>query len=136
MKLNTSINTGLIKITFTDEDGDIFASCRINPTDVRLMKRAEEVSEFFNNLEMPTDMDQKQLLEFNDMIEEKICCLIGYDAKAELFGLIPATSVNQEGEMWAMIVLDKITEHIKPEIEKRRQNMVSAIDKYAGKYQK
>lgn len=136
MKLNSNINTGLIKATFTDEDGDLFASCKINPTDVKLMKRAEEVSEFFNNTANPTVTDPEKFMEFNDMIEEKICYLLGYDARTELFGLIPATSVNQDGEMWAMIVLDKIMEYIKPEIEKRKQNMVSAIDKYTGKYQK
>lgn len=136
MKFNSNINTGLIKVTFTDEDGDLFASCKINPTDVRLMKRAEEVSEFFNDTDIPADMNPEKLLEFNDILEEKICYLLGYDARAEVFGLIPATSVNQNGEMWAMIVLDTITERIKPEIEKRKQNMVSAIDKYTGKYQK
>ena len=136
MKFNSNINTGLIKVTFTDEDGDLFASCKINPTDVRLMKRAEEVSEFFNDTDIPAEMNPEKLLEFNDILEEKICYLLGYDARAEVFGLIPATSVNQNGEMWAMIVLDTITERIKPEIEKRKQNMVSAIDKYTGKYQK
>lgn len=136
MKFNSNINTGLIKVTFTDEDGDLFASCKINPTDVRLMKRAEEFSEFFNDTDIPADMNPEKLLEFNDILEEKICYLLGYDARAEVFGLIPATSVNQNGEMWAMIVLDTITERIKPEIEKRKQNMISAIDKYTGKYQK
>lgn len=136
MKFNTKANIGIIKHTFTDEDGDEFASCRINPTDVKLLKRAEEVSEFFQNAKVPDNVTPEELIEYNDMLEEKICHLLGYDARQELFGLLPATSINQDGEMWAVIVMDAINEHIAPEIEKRKSNMAAAIDKYTGKYTK
>ena len=136
MKFNTTANVGIIKHTFTDEDGDVFASCRINPTDVRLLRRAEEVTESFNSLSMSEDMTPDKLMEFNDMLEEKICYLLGYDARQELFGLLPATSVSAEGEMWCMVVIDAIIQHIEPEIQKRKANMNKAIDKYTGKYTK
>ena len=133
MKYTSNVNTGLIKIEFKDEDDDVFASCKINPTDVRLIRRSEEISEFFKNKEMQTDIDLEKL---EDILKEKMCYLLGYDAEEELFGLLTATSINQDGEMWGMIVLYKIMEYIEPEIEKRKQKMVSAIDKYTGKYQK
>ena len=50
MKANKKFNTGVIRFEFEDEDGEVFSSFRMNPTDVNLVKRAEEVSEYFNSL--------------------------------------------------------------------------------------
>lgn len=136
MKFNTKANVGIIKLTFTDEDGDVFASCHINPTDIRLLKRAEEVSDFFKNAKLPEEATADEMFEYNDKMEERICHLLGYDARETLFGLLPATSINENGEMWAMIVMDAINVHIAPEIEKRKLNFANSVDKYAGKYMK
>ena len=136
MKYNTTSKIGIIKHTFTDEDGDVFATCRINPTDIKLLQRAEEVSEFFEKTKIEENISQDELIQYNDMLEEKISYLLGYDARQELFGLIPATSINQDGEMWAIVVMDAISTHIGPELEKRKKNMTAAINKYTEKYTK
>lgn len=138
MEANKQFNTGLIKFTFTDENGDVFSSFRMNPTDVNLLTRFEEISEYFKNRkeEVPENASGAELKALNDEIEEKINYLLGYDASKDIFGVLTATTVNPDGEIFAWMVLDFITEKLAPEIEKRTKKMQENISKYTAKYQK
>lgn len=44
--INTKIDDGILTFTFTNNQNEIFASFRLNPTDVNIAARAEEVSAF------------------------------------------------------------------------------------------
>ena len=85
MKSNKTFNRGTIKFTFTDEDGEVFSSFRMNPTDIGLLKRAEEISKHFEDMKDRfsgvASADEMQRL--NQDIEEKINFLLGYDASNE-----------------------------------------------------
>lgn len=138
MKANKQFSTGVIKFTFTDEDGEVFSSFKMNPTDVKLMSRAEEVAAYFEkrqNEEMNIETGE-ELVRYNNEIEEKINYLLGYDASNEIFGEITATTISPDGDIFAFVVLDFIMEKLKPEMEKRRKNMQKAINKYTEKYTK
>ena len=49
--INTKIDDGILTFTFTNNQNEIFASFRLNPTDVNIAARAEEVSAFFEKME-------------------------------------------------------------------------------------
>lgn len=136
MDANRQFNTGLIKFTFTDENGDVFSSFRMNPTDVNLLARAEEVSAYFEDRKdkVPENADGAALKAFNDEIEEKINYLLGYDVSKDIFGVITATTVNPDGEIFAWVVLDFIAEKLAPEMEKRAKKMQENVSKYTAKY--
>lgn len=138
MKSNKTFNRGTIKFTFTDEDGEVFSSFRMNPTDIGLLKRAEEVSKHFEGMKDrfsgAASADEMQRL--NQEIEEQINFLLGYDAGDEIFGEVTATTVSQDGEIFALMVMDTIAEKLKPEMEKRRLKMQQGIEKYTAKYGK
>lgn len=137
MEATRQFNTGLIKFTFTDENGDVFSSFRMNPTDVNLLARAEEVSAYFEGRknDMPENASGAELKAFNDEIEEKINYLLGYEASKDIFGVLTATTINPDGEIFAWVVMDFIVEKLKPEIEKRAQKMQTNVYKYTAKYQ-
>ena len=137
MEATRQFNTGLIKFTFTDENGDVFSSFRMNPTDVNLLARAEEVSAYFENRKdkVPENADGAALKAFNDEIEEKINYLLGYDASKDIFGVITATTVNPDGEIFAFAVMDFIADKLAPEMEKRARKMQENISKYTAKYE-
>ena len=79
----------------------------------------------------------KEAAELNKTIEDKINYLLGYEASKDLFKEpITATTFFANGEMFALIVLSKILDKIKPEIEKRRKKMQEAVNKYTEKYTK
>ncbi len=136
--VNKKFNTGIITFTFTNEDDEVFSKFKMNPTDVNLMKRAEEVSEYFSarKNKVEDSVSGADLSKYNDEIEEKINYLLGYDARKDIFGEITATTVSPEGDIFAFVLMDFIIEKLRPEIEKRNENMQSAVAKYTDKYKK
>lgn len=134
---NTQIGSSLLKFTFTDEDGEIVASFRMNPADIKLAKRCQEVSAYYESLKDRTTDNAtiEEVAQFNDELEDKICYLLGYDVKTSLFGLISATSIMADGNMFAVHVMNKIVEVAGPEIKKRQKSAEKAA-KYTAKYKK
>lgn len=134
--LNTIVASSLMKYTFNDEDGEVLASFRMNPADVKLARRAEEVSEYFKNLSKnaPEEASLETVCKLNDEVESKICYLLGYDVRECLFGVISATSVMADGNMFVHLVMDKIASTIAPEIQKRQKAMEKAVNKHTAKY--
>ena len=136
--INTNVSASLMKFTFTDDDGDCVASFKLNPADIKLAQRCEELESFFGNLseKFPDNATLEDMAKFNDELEDKICYLLGYDAKQSLFGLFSATSIMGDGSLFAVKVIEKITAAISPEIEKRKRTMAKAVVKHTAKYTK
>lgn len=134
--INTNVGSSLLKFTFSDADGEVVASFRMNPADIKLAHRCQEVQAYFKNLHnnTPESATLEDAVKFNDELEEKFCYLLGYDAKQSLFGLISATSIMGDGNMFAVTIMDKITENVGPEIQKRKQSMAAAVAKHTAKY--
>lgn len=134
--VNTNIGSSLLKFTFTDQDGDIVASFKLNPADIKLAQRCQELSDYYQTLKenAPETATIEEAAKFNDELEAKICYLLGYDARSTLFGLLSATSVMADGNMFAVHVMNKITEVAGPEIKKRKESMEKAAQ-HTAKYQ-
>ena len=137
--INTKIDDGILMFTFTNNQNEIFASFRLNPTDVNIAARAEEVSAFFEKTEetVKNVTSAKEAAKLNELIQDKINYLLGYEASKDLFREpITATTVFGNGQVFANIVLDKVADAIAPEIEKRKKKMQAEVDKYTEKYTK
>lgn len=136
--INSEIGSALLKFTFSDAEGDVIASFRMNPADVKLANRCKEVSAFFENLRdnTPDGATMEDVVKFNDELEEKICYLLGYDAKESLFGLVSATTICEDGELFAVKVMNTIVEAVTSEMQKRKATMASAVAKHTAKYGK
>ena len=137
--INTKIDDGILTFTFTNNQNEIIASFRLNPTDVNIAARAEEVSAFFEKTEetVKNVTSAKEAAKLNELIQDKINYLLGYEASKDLFREpLTATTVFGNGQMFANIVLDKVADAIAPEIEKRRKKMQAEVDKYTEKYTK
>lgn len=136
--INKSVSSSLMKFTFSDEDGEVVASFRMNPADIKLVQRCQEVSAFFEDLrdKTPDNATLEEAAQFNDEMETKICYLLGYDAKQSLFGLLSATSIMEDGNLFVVHVMDQILKAVGPEIKKRQQAMAKAVSKHTAKYQK
>lgn len=135
--INTGIGSAFLKFTFSDDDGDIVSSFRMNPADIKVAIRSEEVSKYLEEKKtaLSGNMTAADMAKFNDELEEKICYVLGYDARSELFRApLTATTILPNGDLFAVAVMDKIAEAVKPEIEKRRANMEKAAAKYTARY--
>lgn len=134
-KVESTISTGKMKFTFTDEDEEVFSAFRLNPSDVNLAKRCQEVAEQFGQQKDRQLSTIEDAVAYNTELEEKISYILGYDAKAAVFGEVSATTVLPTGELFAAVVLDTIAKAVEPEIKKRNQKMSEAVAKYTGKYE-
>lgn len=137
--INTKIDDGILHFTFTNNNDEVFSSFKLNPTDINVMARAEEVAEYFDSLKDSVQKvtTGKEVAELNRQIEDKINYLLGYEASKDLFKEpITATTVFANGQVFVYIILDKISEVIAPEIEKRKKKMQAAVNKYTEKYTK
>ena len=135
---DVNIGSALLKFKFRDEDGEIISSFRINPADVKLAKRCAEVSGYFEDLHkrIPENATIDDVIKFNDELEEKICYLLGYDAKQSLFGQMSATTIMPDGNLFAVHIVDNIVQAVGPEVNKRQQAMAQAVAKHSAKYVK
>ena len=48
--INTNIDDGFLLFTFTNKQGEVFSSFKLNPTDINIAARAEELETFFEQL--------------------------------------------------------------------------------------
>lgn len=137
--INKNINSGLLKFTFTDSDGDVFAYFKMNPADVKLAARCEEVSDFFNKKSEIASANPtvEEMAKYSDELTEKIDYLLGYKASETLFGsLMSPITVLPNGDIFAFVVLETIADAVGTEIRKRKQKMHKAASKYTEKYRK
>lgn len=134
---NTNLGSSILKFTFTDDDGDVVASFRLNPADVRLASRVAETAKFFANLakEAPAEATAEDILRYNDAVEGKLCYVLGYDAHESLFSFMSATTILDDGEMFAQKVMKKIEEAVLPEVRKRKEALMAAVRKHTAKYE-
>lgn len=132
--INTSVSVGKLNFAFTDEDGNAFSSFRMNPADFSIAARCSEVSEYFSKHEDISGESIEGMLLFNKELEEKICYILGYDARDSIFGEVSAATVLPNGDLFAMVVLDTIAKAVKSESEKRAKKSDDAVKKYTAKY--
>lgn len=135
--VNENLGSSVLKFTFTDSDGDVVASFRLNPADVRLVGRIQEAAKFFAQAakEAPEKATAEDIMKFNNAVEDKICDVLGYDARQSLFGFMSATTVLEDGEIFAKKILDKIEKAVVQEIQKRKETLMAAVRKHTAKYE-
>ena len=136
-EIKTNLGAGLLKFTFTDMDGDVFAYFKMNPADVklydRLMSMDAKIEELQARFKGAEDND-RTAIEFNNAVEDLFCYVIGYDIKKCLFGFASATSIMEDGSCFYEKVLEVMQNAVGKEVEKRAKKMQSNIRKYTEKY--
>ena len=135
--VNTNLGSSILKFQFTDDDCKVVASFRLNPADVRLAGRVQEAANFFRKASQsaPEQATVADILKYNNNVEEEICRVLGYDAHQDLFGFTSATTILEDGEMYAQKILDMISEAVLPEIQKRKAALAAAVKKHTAKYE-
>lgn len=135
--IGMSLGGSIQKFTFTDDDGTVVASFRLNPADVRLPGRVREAAEFFSEMAngIPENPTLEDLEKYNNAVEDKICHVLGYDARETLFSFLSATTILADGETFAQKILKKIGDAAQPEIQKRKAALAAAVKKHTAKYE-
>lgn len=136
MGKNIAMNVGnaLTKIEFKDEDGIVLGFLKINLMDVRLVGKLNDCAKFFNSYQFDGS-DVEKLAALDRDLMDKFCYVLGYDCRETLFGVLSPTTIFEDGSMFALAVLNKISEVFSQEVKERAAARALAMRKYTEKYQ-
>lgn len=136
MGKNIEMNVGnaLTEIEFKDEDGIVLGFLKINLTDVRLVKKLNDCAAFFKNYKFEGTNVEKLAAIDRDLMD-KFCFVLGYDCRETLFGVLSPTTIFEDGSMFAIAILNKISEVFSAEVKQRAEARAKAMQKYTQKYQ-
>lgn len=131
---NTNIDDGLIHFTFTNNAGEVFSKFHINPTDVGLASRSQEVVKYLEELSKQEFSTVESIQKLDEMIAERVDYLLGYEASKTIF---PApytpTTILPDGSMFVNTVISVIEKALRSEIEDRIKKM-KKVEKATEKY--
>lgn len=136
MGKNIEMNVGnaLTKIEFKDEDGIVIGFLKINLTDVRLVGKLNDCAAFFKNYKF-VGSDIEKLMAIDRDLMDKFCYVLGYDCRETLFGVLSPTTIFEDGSMFAISIINKISEVFSAEVKQRAEARKKAMEKYTQKYQ-
>lgn len=134
--IKTDSVTGMMKFRLTDDDEDVIASFRLNPADAKMISRLERACAEAEEMSAsaPQMADAKDLEAYNDKLEKIACDALAVEHDA-VFGIVSATTILVDGDLFAVNVLSTVTEVLGPEIAKRKAKMQQAASKYTANYQ-
>lgn len=122
--INTNIDDGFLLFTFTNKQGEVFSSFKLNPTDINVAARAEELEEFFEHAQesVKNVSSSKEMAEINKQIEDKINYMLGYEASKDLFKEpITATTVLEMVRYSLISSLTKSMKHLLQRLKRERK---------------
>lgn len=136
MAKNIEMNVGsaLTKIEFKDEDGIVLGFLKINLTDVRLVGKLNDCAAFFKSYKFD-GTDVEKLTSLDRELMDKFCYVLGYDCRETLFGVLSPTTIFDDGHMFAICILEKISDVFSAQVKQRAEARGKAMQKYIQNYQ-
>jgi hypothetical protein len=66
---------------------------------------------------------------------DKFSYVLGYDCRETLFSVLSPTTICEDGSMFAIAILNKISEEFSENVKQRAEARAKAMQKYTQKYQ-
>ena len=129
------IDDGSKVYNIKNKQGKMLGRFEFRPSDTNIVKRYEEVVDFFNNFTVPEDTDRAIQTAEKEMTE-KMSYLIGGDAGEAFFTIMGPFSALASGELFIENVLNAIAKVIEKELYVRTKKVQRRMNKYVAKYHK
>lgn len=129
------IDDGSKVYNIKNKQGKLLGRFEFRPSDTNIVKRYEEVVDFFNNFTVPEDTEQAIQTAEKEMTD-KMSYLIGGDAGEAFFTIMGPFSALASGELFIENVLSAIAKVIEKELSVRTKKVQSRMNKYVAKYHK
>ena len=82
------VDDGSKVYTIENKRGKVLGKFEFRPTDTNIVKRYEEVVEYYNSYQLPENPSDADMRKAEDDITERISYLIGEDAKETFFSIL------------------------------------------------
>ena len=115
--------------------GKLLGTFEFRPSDTNIVKRYEEVVEFFNGFTLPENTEEAMKTAEKEMTD-KMSYLIGGDAGEAFFTIMGPFSALASGELFVENVLGAISKVIENELSVRTKKVQRRMNKYVAKYHK
>ena len=129
------IDDGSKVYNIKNKQGKILGKFEFRPSDTNIVKRYEEVVDFFNGFSLPDNTEQAMQTAEKEMTD-KMSYLIGGDAGDAFFSIMGPFSALATGELFVENVLKAISKVIEKELSVRTQKVQRRMNKYVSKYHK
>lgn len=124
-------------IEIVNSSGEVTGGFYWNPSDMDIVKRCEDVIDFFGNMEIPEkDTKTDTLFALSDTIKQQFDYLISPGASDILFKYANPLSPREDGSLYAEYVLKQIVAFIESELDVRMRKTTDKIREYTKDYQK
>ncbi|CUN30364.1 Uncharacterised protein [[Ruminococcus] torques] len=128
------VDDGSKVYTIENKRGKVLGKFEFRPTDTNIVKRYEEVVDFYNSYQLPENPTETDMRTAEEEIMSRISYLVGADAKEAFFSILGAFSPLANGELFVENVLSSIAKVIEREINTRTKKVQSRMNKYVAKY--
>lgn len=133
------VDRGLEEYTIEDKNGTVLGKFEMNPADMELVKRYEQVAEAVSHIADNVD-ESKDIVDIVAEMEEKLNKQIDYlfnsNVSQSFFSITSPFTVLANGEFFVENVLNSIGKLIEAETGKRFAKVQTKINKYTSKYHK
>lgn len=138
--LKLEVDTGASTIEIVDKDQEKIGEFKFNPADPGIVKRYENVVDFFNDVEFGQNLtdDQKveEIKKLIDAIADQFDYLLGYKVADSLFGTCSPLAVIANGDFYFENVLEGIGNLVSKTTNQRINKKLAKIKKATAKYSK
>lgn len=129
------IDDGIKVYNIKNKQGKMLGRFEFRPSDTNIVKRYEEVVDFFNSFKIPEKTDQAIRVAEKEIME-KMSYLIGGDAEEAFFSIMGPFSALASGELFVENVLGAVSKVIEKELSVRTKKVQRRMNKYVAKYHK
>lgn len=127
------IDDGSKVYNIKNKQGKMLGRFEFRPSDTNIVKRYEEVVDFFNSFKLPEDTNESMETAEKEL-KEKMSYLIGADADESFFSIMGPFSALASGELFIENVLGAIANVIEREMSVRTKRVQRRMNKYVAKY--
>lgn len=128
------IDDGSKVYNIKNKQGKMIGRFEFRPSDTNIVRRYEEVVDFFNGFSMPEEKNGSLIKEAENQIVEKMSYLIGGNAEEAFFSILGPFSALASGELFVENVLSAVSGVIERELSVRTKKVQRRMNKYVAKY--
>lgn len=135
-QIKTKISAGE-EYEFLDVNDKPMFTITINPTDLDLINRANDLIEYLNNMGGDDDGDPlDQIAKAKEEIAKRLNALFNTDIATPIFAVMSPFTPQPNGQTYIEVIIDKLTDIIESELNTRIKKVQSRMNKYTAKYHK
>ncbi len=139
MAKQVKTNIAVEEYEFLDANDNVMFKIALNPGDVGIASRYEEVVDYLNSLNIPADEGVDIGVELDKIKTElgaKLDNVFNMPISSQIFSVMHPFAVLADGRLYIEEIVDKICGVIEAELNVRTKKVQSRLAKYAAKYHK